>query len=308
MKSKQQMYYQIEKLNMRLPLTIIEGAKDGKTMLFSAGIHGCEYDGIEALKELANEMDPAKVTGKIICIHRANPSGFTKKAPAIVPEDEENLNRVFPGDENGSFSYKLAHVITTEFQDKADYYVDLHGGDQHEDTIPFVYFPGEGDESIVEVARTMAKALRVSYRVKSTAKTGAYNSAALRGIPSILIERGGKGNWSQEEVQDYKNDLNNILFHFGFLEDRNHALSHSLIMDQKELTKVNYINAPASGTWYPKIQKGDIVFEGDLFGILCDPFGNTIEKIYAKEKGVILYMTVSYSIEKDESLIAQGVL
>lgn len=42
--------------------------------------------------------------------------------------------------------------------------------------------------------------------VKSNATTGAYNSAAIRGIPSILIERGGRGIWSREEVDiDYKN-------------------------------------------------------------------------------------------------------
>lgn len=47
--------------------------------------------------------------------------------------------------------------------------------------------------------------------VKSNATTGAYNSAAIRGIPSILIERGGRGIWSREEVDKYKKDVRKAL-------------------------------------------------------------------------------------------------
>ena len=51
----------------------------------------------------------------------------------------------------------------------------------------------------------------VEYVVRSIATGGAFNSAAANGVPSLLIERGGSGLWSKEEVQAYKFDVLNIL-------------------------------------------------------------------------------------------------
>ena len=40
-------------------ITAICGSQPGKTLIVTAGIHGCEYVGIEALNRLKKELDPA---------------------------------------------------------------------------------------------------------------------------------------------------------------------------------------------------------------------------------------------------------
>ena len=104
-----------------MPVTIINGSKEGKTMLITAGIHGCEYPCIKTAIELAKEIDPKKVSGQIIIVHLVNTQAFVKRAAAVVPEDNKNILRMFPGNKEGTISEKIAYVISNELQDKADF-------------------------------------------------------------------------------------------------------------------------------------------------------------------------------------------
>lgn len=305
MSYKKQEYYEVQGTSYKLPITTIEGGRADKTFLISAGVHGCEYVGIEALKQWAREVNPSQVNGKIICLHLANPNAFSQRVPELVPEDGKNLNRVFPGKEDGTAAERLAAAITKDFQLKADYFVDLHGGDLHESVTPLAYFAGVAEEKIVEKSREMAQVLCVPLRVRSGAMTGAYNSAARLGVPSILIERGGRGHWSQEEVDAYKQDIVTLLTYFGFLKS---AQDKKLLVNEEqiEITKATYLNAPIAGWWYPQVNAGDFVDIGDILGTICDDFGECLLTLEAKDTGTILYMTRTLALKKGEALIAQS--
>ena len=44
------------------------GAAPGKTLVVTAGVHGCEYVGIQALRRLAADLDPARLSGNVILL------------------------------------------------------------------------------------------------------------------------------------------------------------------------------------------------------------------------------------------------
>ena len=52
------------------------GTALGKTLVVTAGVHGCEYVGVQALRRLAAELDPAELSGNVIFLPLANPTGF----------------------------------------------------------------------------------------------------------------------------------------------------------------------------------------------------------------------------------------
>ena len=52
------------------------GTAPGKTLAVTAGVHGCEYVGVQALRRLAAELDPAELSGNVIFLPLANPTGF----------------------------------------------------------------------------------------------------------------------------------------------------------------------------------------------------------------------------------------
>ena len=53
--------------------------------------------------------------------------------------------------------------------------------------------------------------LSVDYRVRSTARNGLYSWAVQNGVPALLIERGGQGQWSQQEVDACKADVRSLM-------------------------------------------------------------------------------------------------
>ena len=299
---KKQGFINILDTETQMPATIINGVNEGKTILITAGVHGCEYPCIKAAMDLGKEIDPKKVSGQIIIIHPVNTQGFLGRNAAIVPEDNKNILRVFPGNKNGTISEKIAYVITHELQDKADFYFDLHGGDLHEDLLPHIYYPGVGDSKVTEASIEIAKCFNVPYFIRSNTTNGTYTSAAIRGVPSLLIERGGCGLCKEEDVNEYKKDILNVLATLNVLEYKITKNKYSPL----ELSEGEYVNALNSGCWKCFVKVGQYIKEGQKLGEITDYFGNVIDVYYAKFNGVVLYNTVAFSVSKDSSLIAYG--
>lgn len=297
-------FYTIPNSNVEIPVTIINGAGEGKTVLMTSGIHGGEYPGIQTAIELSDELDPKDVCGAVVIVHPVNTQAFRAKLPAVVPEDGKNLNREFPGKEDGTITQRTAWYITKDFHDIADFYVDMHGGDLHELVMPYVYFPGIGDQEVVEYSRSAACMLDLPYMVRSNATTGAYNSAAIRGVPSLLIERGGNGLWSKDEVRSYKADIVNLLRFLDVLPGKPWLPRTQPI----EINKAIYLNSDAGGCWYPDVQPSQKISKGQKLGEIRDFFGETIKVYTSPVDGVVLYMTTTLAIGEGSSIVAIGEL
>ena len=259
-----------------MPATVICGVKDGPTILITAGIHSAEYVGIQAAMELAKEFQPEELKGNVIIVPLVNVSGFEHRTMSLVYEDGKNLNRVFPGDPEGTAADRIAYAIVTKLFSIADYYIDLHSGDGFEQLHPYVYYVGVVDEKTAEKSLHMARHIGVKYVVRSTTATGgAYNYASSLGIPSILIERGGHSYWTWEEV---------------------------------EQDKRVYEYAPYTGCWYPSKKPGEYFFKGEELGELRDYYGNLLYTSIATENGVVLYQTASLNIIEDGPMIAYAAI
>lgn len=288
---------------LELPFCAVSGEGEGPVVLISAGIHGSEYIGIRTAIELSGELQPSEVNGTIIFLLVANPQAAYSFTRLVVPEDGKNLNRMFPGKKDGSLSGRIAYTIEHELQNQSDYYIDLHAGDTHEKVMPFVYFPGVAREEVCETARMMAEATGMPVRVKSSAATGSYNYAAIQGIPSILMERGGGGCYGEEELLQYKEEVKNVLGHLGVLRD---FAGSKREKSQHEVEKASYIDSAAEGFWYPKKQVGDLFRKGELLGVVEDVWGNRLQACHAEYDGIVLYQTAGMGVRQGDSLIAYG--
>ena len=221
------------------------GRRPGRTLVVTSGVHGCEYVGVETLTHLSEELDPEEMSGSLILLPLANPEGFYEGVKRVVPEDGKNLNRAFPGDKAGSISAQMAYAIETYLYPAADFLADLHGGDCCEALTPLVFFPVAGEKKVNDKALTAARELTVPYRVRSTAKNGLYSWAVQKGIPALLIERGGQGTWSQQEVKQCREDVYSLLRHMEILPGTNPK------RQQREICQTVYEEARHSGFWYP---------------------------------------------------------
>lgn len=283
----------------------IQGKRPGPAVLITAGIHGAEYVGIEAARRIARELNEQNVLGSVTIVALSNPSAFEARVPAVNPCDGKNLNREFPGNASGTLTQQIAAVIT-EMQRASDFYIDLHGGDLHEKLSPYVYLPGMCDGSVTEKARRACRYVDVPVRVLSQATTGAYNSAAVIGVPSILIERGQGGRWSEAEVALYRKDIASVLEHLGVIEKGALGEVNSERRDQRESPRAVYAGSRHDGLWYPRVEPGDEVKAGQCLGILCDFDGNEIDRVEAEMDATVLYLSGTLFVPSGRDLVAYG--
>ena len=289
--------------DIRLPATVLHGHGTGKTMLITAGVHAGEYVGIQAAIELSQKLKIEKVNGTIIIVKVMNRPAFEARNGSMGLDDGKNLNREFPGNPDGTEMERLAWAISQELQPVADYYIDLHSGDDYEKLTPYVYYAGAAAEEVVSFSRQMAEQVDVPYMVKSNvASGGSYNYAASQGIPSILIERGGMGDWSYEEVSSTRRDVRNILCHMGFYQ----GLKDFRTYYPLDVADVRYQDAEENGLWYPFKKVGDMIQEGDILGEVRDYEGNVKEVSVAEFDGVLLYQCGTLQVLGNGPMVAYG--
>lgn len=287
----------------QLPAAVLHGKQPGKTVLITAGIHAEEYVGIQAAIELEQELKIQKLAGTVVIVKVVNRKAFELRSGSESHEDGKNLNRVFPGDPKGTWSDRLAHAIEKELLSIADYYIDLHSGDSYEQLTPYVYYAGAADKKVVEQSREMAQQADVPYMVGSNVSMGGcYNYAASLGIPSILLERGQMGGWTQEESHSTRRDVRNILCHLGIYQGEKDYRNYYPL----EVKNLCYQAANEQGLWYPCKKPGDMIRQGDILGVIKDYEGEILEVCRAEYGGVILYQTGSLQVQESGSVIAYG--
>jgi hypothetical protein len=276
----------------RIPVSVFNGASDGPVLALIAGTHGYEYPGITALHRLRSALDPQVLRGKIIMVHIANLPAFLGRSTYVNPVDGKNLNRVYPGNAAGTQSERIAHAITTEVIERADYLIDLHAGDGNEALRPYVYMPVTGESDLDRGARGLAVAFGLDHIVIDAAPLRAIDdslftdqTALVRGIPAITTETGQLGSNDDHWVDMAEAGLWNVLRHLEMIpgdEQPNEGITW--------LSDYKVITSPQDGFFEALVRDGYTISEGARIGVLRDFFGNELQVIRAPFSGVINYV------------------
>ncbi len=277
----------------------MEGSKPGKTLIVTAGVHGNEYVGIQALQELIHSIRPQELSGRVLIIPVVNESGFYK-GTHLVPEDGKNLNRCFPGSVQGSLTDRMAYSLESFLYGKADFILDLHGGGVTESMTPLVFFPAGAGEKVKKETSAAADRLTVIYKVQSYADNGLYSYAAKCQIPALLVERGGGGKWESSEVEACKKNVFEIM---DYLKIKSFEPVSPLPI---EIEEACYEEAENQGFWYCRKKPGESIAKEEIIGRLLDRDGNIIQTCCAKYDGTVLYLTHALGVSKGDPLIAYG--
>ena len=278
------------------------GARDGPRVCLLAGVHGCEYSSIAAVRQFMRELDVSTVAGSIVAVPIVSPTSFTARSPFVVPEDGQNLNRSFPGDANGSFTEVLAHHVFSEFVTGSDVLIDLHGGDMVEALEPFALYD---DSAVRETAERLARAFGLRYVVCDTTDTlGGTTSAAAAaaGIPGFIAEAGGRGLLDPVEVERHVRGLRGTLRAAGVLD----GAPEPPLAGQQLVERFLWLRTSTPGWWQSAVDVGDTVAAGDRLGSVLDGFGDTVATITAPEAGVVLFLTSSPAVQADGLLVGLG--
>lgn len=286
-----------------MPVTVINGTKPGPTLLVTAGLHNMEFVGINAAIDLANEVEPEYIAGKLIIISLINTDGFEHRTMSVTYADGKNLNRVFPGDPNGTESERFAAWFVKYIYPRIDYIVDLHSGDNYERLESLVFFQGAHSKEVMAESFRIANAVNTPYLIRShVAHGGLYSEAGNYGVPGIILERGCLSRWTWEEVQQDKDDVKNIMATIGMLPEIKPIKRHH----KPVFTHVSYAVAPHTGCWYPVRHIGDYVMRGEIVGEIRNYFGDLICVCTSDVDGIIFIETDALNILEGQDLMSVG--
>lgn len=301
--SKVRGFLEVAGTGVRMPTTVINGSGEGPSVLISGGVHGGEYPGIEAAIRLANELDPASVRGQVVVIHLVSPLAFQARQQYVVPQDNKNPNRQFPGKALGTVSERMAHMLMTEVVSKVEAWVDLHGGDIHEALVPFTIYSDSAAPEVQARARVMAEVYGIEYVIaRNSVAGGTYGAAAALGVPCILTEAGQLGQLDEENTQLHLRGCRNVLKHLGVI-----AGDLEPVPPIQLLRDFPWVRAAQEGCWYPAVAVGQQVAQGELVGVIKDYFGTLLAEYRSPATGVVIFVVTSLAINPDDPLMAVGV-
>jgi len=289
------------------PYFAVVGSQPGPTFVLTAGIHAAEYTGILAAIRLGRWLDPVHVKGTIAIIPLLNRPGFFERCIYINPEDGDNLNRVFPGRADGTWSERFAHHLLEDVVVRCDYAMDLHAGDMIEDLEPFVISSPTGNAEVDARVQTMIDRYGVRWATRSI-PTGErpgmlYAAAAARGVPAIIAESGRCGLVEEDAIRRHVHGVSNIWRALGVLGDepaRN-------VEPPQVLSRFEWLRSDHEGIFECRVRVNDRVRAGQVLGVMVDLLGNQLAEVTSPAEGVVLFVVTSPAIKKSGLLLGVGV-
>ena len=110
----------------QVPIAVIKNGS-GPTLILTGGNHRDEYERPVTISELARDLDPARILGRLILTPTLNNSA-TKAGQGVSPMDGLNLNRTFPSDPYGANTEQISFYLNDQLFPIGDAYADLHSG------------------------------------------------------------------------------------------------------------------------------------------------------------------------------------
>lgn len=285
-----------------LPMFLANGASDGPTLVIFGGIHAAEYASVAAALEIGQCLDPKTLHGCVIVVPVVNQAGFPVRSIYLNPLDGINLNRVFPGNADGGPSDQIAAWLTENVIKKADYFIDLHGGDLIEALVPFTLFPEAGNPAVDKISLELAQVFGIQYLVRKVGNAGStFSAVAGGGTPAILVESGGQGIWPRQDVERLVVGVDRVMRHYGLLDGGKPEPVETIVLQD-----FIWLRSAHTGFWYPSINVGDDVQKDQLLGKITDVWGNTLQTVTATATGRVLFLVSSLSINNGDPLLAIG--
>ncbi len=271
----------------RIPVIIIEGGKEGPTLLVDACTHGDEYEGAEAIIKLSKLLESESFAGTFVGVPALNYEAFSAISRSSVTDDV-NLNRIFPGNSETYITHRLANTYIDRVVRNVDFVITFHGGGDVLHLEPIIgYMPG--DDGLSRKTYEMARAFNAKYtwRMQNLPFDGvtAVTYKDMLGIPAILPEVGSHCDRLHNRQKNVDICFDGIVNVMNFLKMRERELQKPA--EQMDI-ELHYLHASNGGIQKHYKKENEIVEEGELLGEITDVFGNKIEELRAPYRGVVL--------------------
>lgn len=281
----------------RLPLLVARGREPGPVLAMTAAIHGDEYEGVGAIFEFFDWLDPSALCGAVVAVPVANPPAF-QAISRTSPLDQANLARVFPGREDGSPSEAIAAAIDLAVIAHADFFIDLHSGGVRY-WMPTMAGYYTEDPRSYKAAVAFGAPVIWGHPVIPPGRT--LSACLARGIPFLYTEARGAARIDAEDARVFARGLRNLARHVGVLGGELEPGPEPLhLLGDGNVDKG--LEASRDGFLVPEVQPLEHVVRGRRLGRLLDLDGSLVEEYFAPSDGVVTMLRLAPSVRAGEPL------
>lgn len=261
------------------PVLAVNGAMPGPTLCLTAAVHGDELNGIEIVRRVLHDIDPEKLSGRVIGVPIVNVQGF-RRGSRYLP-DRRDLNRYFPGNPNGSAAARIAHALFKDVVAHCDALVDLHTGSFERANLPQIRADLRNPDV---VTLTLGFGSMVVLHSEPTVGTLRY-AATKAGIPAVTVEAGGPSQLELVEVKHGVKGIETLLTTLGMVK------KVRLWGDPEPVYyRSSWVRADNGGILLADVSLGSSVRKGDLLGTITDPMSNARTELRSPYAGRIIGM------------------
>ncbi len=279
---------------VNVPVIVERSKKPGPTVLFTAGIHGDEVNGVEIVRQLIAKGINKPKCGTIICMPVINIFGFINLKREFP--DGRDLNRVFPGSPAGSLAARVAYKLIHEVVPHVDLIVDFHTGGSDRFNAPQLRYAKENKE-----LNDLAKVFGAPFVLYSKNLSKSFRTTCYKlGKPLLLFEGGKSFHIDDVVTNSGVNGSKRILKHLGMLKTVFKASKPKkacVFIDKSKWQRAKY-----SGMFKASVKFGAHVEKDDLIGNITDPYGKFNYFVRALNSGYIINVNESPIVYQGDAL------
>ena len=288
------------KKNRLIPAAGLGGGE--KRISIVTGTHGDELEGQYVCYELQRRIreNNSRLTGIVDIYPALNPLGIDSITRGI-PAFDLDMNRIFPGSEDGSMPEYIASKIIDDLSGSA-MVIDIHASNIFLREIPQIRINTLSRDTLVPYA----KLLNVDYVWIHAAATVLESTLAHSlnsiGTPTLVVEMGVGMRIPKAYGDQLVDGIFALMKELGIWNGDVITPKEPIISEDGE---VSFINAGKAGVFVPDVEHWKNVKKGDHIGDILNPLtGEIAETIFAQTDGIVFTLR-EYPIVSEGSLIAR---
>ncbi len=262
----------------------------GSPRLFiGASIHGDELTPIAVIWKLIEYFRVSEVKGTLTMISGMNPEGIAFKK-RVDPYFNTDLNRVYPGDPEGTLPQRIANAIY-RIAIEHDVVLDLHTAGN---CIPFILLdPIEGDlrKEVEDLALSMGITVLDEYLGDKYEALKLGNSlppqVLKKDIPSFTVELPGGSNIDWTGVNVGFKAILNLMIHLGMVDAKKNEITETFVLGELGYRRYD-VFANRAGILENFVRLGEFVEKFTPLGVSRDFVGNVVEWIKSEKTGYVI--------------------
>ena len=256
-----------------------------KRISIVTGTHGDELDGqyicYEIIKKV--QMYPEKLKGIVDIYPDVNPLGIDMGSRGI-PMFDLDMNRVFPGDNNGAVAeYTAAGLIDDIIG--SDFWLDIHSSNIFLKEMPQLRMTEENKDKLLPYAKKLNADFIWIYSSKTVLDATLAYSLNNMGVPTLVAEMGVGHRINNEYCQQLIEGIFNLMTELEVWDDAPVNVRNSIVSTEGQ---VSFISAAGSGIFVSSINSMGTIGMGTHIGDIIEPItGKVIQRIESPTDGII---------------------